>query len=103
MKIASIDEGRRFSLHEVQRSVLLEADGLTVEAWSFEAGQRLAPEASPETRSYQVLEGEALLRAGDGPAHRLGKGRVALLGAGERHALENAGGGLLVVLVTRAA
>lgn len=102
MKIQRLADARRFSGTEVQRAELWQEAGLAAELWCFEAGQRLEVDAPQGPRSYQVLEGEALLDAG-GARHRLGKGRLAGLTADEAHALENAGGGLLVVLATRAA
>lgn len=101
METVTISDARRFSLQEVQRRDLLSADGLQLELVCFEAGQR-AEEASYGGASvYQVLEGEALVRA-EGESYRLGKGKLLSVAAGQPHLLENAGGGLLVVLATRA-
>ena len=100
MNAISISDARRFSLAAVQRNVLAELPGLTLEVLGFEAGQRLESSALERPCAYQVLEGEALVRHGDAVV-RLGKGKVLPVPAGTDHALENAGGGLLVVLATR--
>lgn len=102
MKRVSIQEARRFSLEGVQRSTLVEEAGLKAELLCFEAGQRAEPQSHPGGVIYQVLEGEALVTAG-GATERLGKGRLLSLEGGAEHTVENAGGGLLVVLSTRAA
>lgn len=100
MNIVTISAARRFSLDDVQRSTLLREGDLSVEVLCFEAGQRDEEEQRDETSLYQVLEGEALLRVGD-ERHRLGKGKIASVPTGTAHVLENAGGGLLVVMATR--
>lgn len=101
MEIVTISDARRFSLDGVQRRSLIDQPDLSVELVCFEAGQ--AEEVSSPSASvvYQVLEGEALVRAA-GATQRLGKGRLLTAPAGADHALENAGGGLLVVLATQA-
>jgi quercetin dioxygenase-like cupin family protein len=66
----------------------------------FEAGQRDDEAHRDDTSVYQVLEGEALLHVGE-QRHRLGKGKLASIPADTPHVLENAGGGLLVVMATR--
>ncbi|HEX7005300.1 MAG TPA: cupin domain-containing protein [Trueperaceae bacterium] len=101
MKTASIGEARRFSLEGVEKVGLLDAGDLQVSLLCFEAGQRDEELVHHAGSVYQVLEGEALVNA-DGDRERLGKGKVLAVGAGVPHVLENAGGGLLVVLVTRA-
>ena len=101
MKTVTISDARRFSLEEVERRPLVEQGCITVELVCFEAGQRDDVGSPGGSVVYQVLEGEALVRIG-GETHRLGKGRLMTLSAGEAHALENAGGGLLVVLATQA-
>jgi len=102
VKVVSIQEARRFSLADVQRSALLEQGDLTAELLCFEAGQSAGPATHGGSVVYQVLEGEALVRAA-GTTERLGKGRLLALAGGAEHELENAGGGLLVVLAVRAA
>lgn len=99
MQTVNIANARRFSLAEVQVGRLLEEGGLTCELVCFEAGQSWQGRPGAPV-VYQVLEGEALVRVGDA-TERVGKGRIVALGEGEAHALENAGGGLLVVLAVR--
>jgi len=99
--IVTISEARHFSLEEVQRRALTNDSDLGAELLCFEAGQALKNLSNAGTTSYQVLEGEALLRAG-GERSRLGKGKLATIGADQKHAIENAGGGLLVVLAITA-
>jgi len=100
--IVTISDARRFSLDDVQRSTLLREGNLSVEVLCFEAGQRDEEEDRDDASLYQVLEGEALLTSG-GERHRLGKGKIAAVSANTAHGLENAGGGLLVVMATRGA
>lgn len=102
MQTHSIADARHFSLREVQRRTLVEHDGLVVELLCFEAGQRLEEAPDPSACVYQVLEGEALVREPNGTT-RLRKGVLGSLAAGAEHTLENAGGGLLVVMRTRPA
>ncbi len=99
MQLHPIAEARRFSLREVQSQPLVQQEGLTIELLCFEAGQRLEQPADPAGSVYQVLEGEALVREPQGTT-RLGKGVVGSLSAGAEHTIENAGGGLLVVMRT---
>lgn len=99
MDIVSIAQARSFSLQEVQRRPLVQGE-LEVELRCFEAGQQDRDETPSSARIYQVLEGELLVRLENGHS-RLGKGRVAHLPSGVKHRLENAGGGLLVVMVTQ--
>lgn len=101
MKIVTISDARRFSLETVQHRELATADGLAAELICFEAGQVAAARTLTGTTAYQVLEGEAMLKV-DGENSRLGKGRLATVPAGDEHAIENAGGGLLVVLAISA-
>lgn len=98
MRTVNISKARRFSLDSVQVGDLAGAGGMDARLVCFEAGQSW--QGGPEPVIYQVLEGEALLRAG-ASTERVGKGRLAALEAGETHAVENAGGGLLVVLAVR--
>lgn len=100
MTIVTIADARRFSLDAVQRSTLLRENELEVELLCFEAGQRDEEERRAGAAVYQVLEGEALLRLGE-ERHRLGKGKLASVPAGRDHTIENAAGGLLVVLAHR--
>ena len=102
MHTVAISEARRFSLNQVQRQPLISAADLTVELVCFEAGQKAEAASYPATCAYQVLEGEAIVRAGDDVV-RLGKGKLLKVDGGTSHALENAGGGLLVVMAARAA
>lgn len=101
MHVTAIADARRFSLTRVERRPLVDAPDLRVELVCFEAGQREDALDYAATVSYQVLEGEALVRAGE-ELVRLGKGRLLRVDPGTVHTLENAGGGLLVVLSTRA-
>lgn len=101
MKTASIGDARKFSLERIQKVSLLETEDLEVTLLCFEAGQRDEELVHHASSIYQVLEGEVLVD-GDGDRERLGKGKVLALPAGVPHVLENAGGGLLVVMVTRA-
>ena len=100
MTIVTIGDARRFSLDDVQRSTLLREPELEVELLCFEAGQRCDEDARDAGAVFQVLEGEAMLLVGS-ERHRLGKGKLASVPAETEHVLENAGGGLLVVMVTR--
>ena len=102
MQIHPIADARRFSLREVQRQELVAQDGLVIELLCFEAGQHLEGPAETAAHVYQVLEGEALVREG-GASKRLGKGVLATFGADTEYTVENAGGGLLVMMRTRRA
>jgi quercetin dioxygenase-like cupin family protein len=102
MHTIAISDARRFSLARVERRSLVDAPDLRIELVCFEAGQREEALSYPATTSYQVLEGEALVRAGE-EVVRVGKGKLLTIDAGTAHALENAGGGLLVVMSARAA
>jgi quercetin dioxygenase-like cupin family protein len=99
VQTVNISDARTFSLRDVQRRDLLKSDGLHVELLCFEAGQRDADVTREHDRVYQVLEGEVIVR-GEGPPRRLGKGTLLSVPAGTTHTLENAGGGLLVVMAT---
>jgi mannose-6-phosphate isomerase-like protein (cupin superfamily) len=101
MNTAVINDAREFSLAEVRRNPLLQTDDFAVTLLCFEAGQRDEESVHHSSSLYQVLEGEALVYQGD-DRERLGKGKVLAVPAGTPHVLENAGGGLLVVLATRA-
>lgn len=100
MKTAVISNARKFSLEGIRRNELLQTDDLQVTLLCFEAGQRDEESVHSSSSLYQVLEGEALIYAG-ADRERLGKGKVLAVPAGSPHVLENAGGGLLVVLATR--
>lgn len=100
MHIKAIAEARRFSPNQVQRNQLVDTADLHIELLCFEAGQRDQPQVGAGTLVYQVVEGEALLRHG-GQQVRLGKGRLLTVDQGTEHTMENAGGGLLVVMATR--
>jgi len=101
MQTIAISAARHFSLARVERRALVDAPDLRVELVCFEAGQREEALSYAATTTYQVLEGEALVREGDATV-RLGKGKLLRVDAGTQHALENAGGGLLVILSARA-
>jgi quercetin dioxygenase-like cupin family protein len=96
--IISISSARKFSLKEVSVQDLITGD-IQVRLICFEAGQRDEESQKDADVVYQVLEGEALVRAG-GETERLGKGKLLKIPAGTPHVLENAGGGLLVVMAT---
>ena len=101
MKKVGIQEARKFSLSSVQIQPLLEQQDLTCQLMCFEAGQGAEAETPSGSSVYQVLEGEALITSADAK-ERLGKGRLVTVQGGVEHKVENAGGGLLVVLATRA-
>lgn len=101
MNIVSIAEARRFSLDTVQSRELVSEGDLSVTLLCFEAGQRDQDHSFDSSCLYQVLEGEVLLRHGGG-SDRVGTGKLVNVPAGTQHHLENAGGGLLVVLATHA-
>lgn len=100
MKLTSINEAREFSLDRVVKAGLLDTTDLEVSLLCFEAGQRDEELVHHGSSVYQVLEGEAFVDA-DGDRERLGKGKLLAVPAGVPHVLENAGGGLLVVMATR--
>lgn len=101
MTTVTISDARQFSLSGIQRNELLATDDFRVTLLCFEAGQRDDERSHDGSCLYQVLEGEALVRRGE-DSQRLGKGRLLAVPAGTPHLLENAGGGLLVVMATRA-
>ena len=100
MKKVSIQDARKFSLDKVQVRPLIEEADLLSELLCFEAGQSADVRSFDRTVVYQVLEGEALVSADDGK-ERLGKGRLLTVSPATEHRVENAGGGLLVVLAIR--
>ena len=102
IQTASIGAARSFSLEQVTRNELFRSDDLVSFLLCFEAGQSSAETTHHGSSIYHVVEGEALLRS-DEERQRLGKGKLALVPAGVTHTLENAGGGLLVVLASRTA
>ena len=97
MQKRSISEGRKFSLKNPIRETLVQGEHVATYRLCFEGGQAYNPE--PGEASYQVLEGDALFMDHNGPA-RARKGEMVL---GAPHEIENAGGGLLVILETRLA
>jgi quercetin dioxygenase-like cupin family protein len=101
MKIVTISDARRFSLDSVQHRQLETVAGVTAELICFEAGQLEPVRTAVGASTYQVLEGEAMLRSG-GVTARLGKGKLASVPPATEHTIENAGGGLLVVLAISA-
>lgn len=102
MQTVTISDARTFSLKDVQRRPLVEGGRLSVTLLCFEAGQRDTETSAAGDLVYQVLEGELIVR-GSGAPIRVGKGTLLSVPAGTGHTLENAGGGLLVVLATAAA
>ncbi len=100
MKSITIREARRFSSQAIQKVDLLKSHDLHLRLLCFEAGQKGDEGAPPFDLVYQVLEGEALISAAGETGQRLGKGKLLLLPAGTSHSLENAGGGLLVIMAT---
>ena len=96
MRKRAISEVRRFSLKEPVREALVQGEGLTTYVLHLEAGQRRACDAGEAT--YQVLEGDAVFR-GENGAETARKGSVLV---GRPTEIENLGGGLLVILETRA-
>jgi len=101
MDTVTISDARRFSLDAIQKTELLATGDLRVSLLCFEAGQRDEEAAYGRTIIYQVLEGEVLVR-GSADSRRLGPGKLLTVAPGTTHLLENAGGGLLVVLATQA-
>ena len=101
MDTITISDARQFSLKSIQHSDLVKTDDLHVELICFEGGQKDKEISSGKTCVYQVLEGELLLKQAD-ITKRLGKGKLLTVPAGTKHTLENAGGGLLVVMATKA-
>ncbi len=99
MNIVTINDARRFSLDGVQKRDLVTVEDLRVTLLCFEAGQQDEDTTKPSSCVYQVLEGEAIVRHAGG-SDRVGKGKLTTVPAGTAHHLENAGGGLLVVLAT---
>ena len=97
MKTATIGDARAFSLDAIVKNDLIATEDLHVRLLCFEAGQTDEEATLSAGVVYQVLEGEALVR-GREDRHRLGKGRVMAVPARTPHVLENAGGGLLVVM-----
>ena len=100
MKTVAIREARRFSLETVQKTALVKTDDLSVTLLCFEAGQGDEESQFERTVVYQVREGEVLVRQGEERV-RLGQGKLLTIPAGTSHTLENAGGGLLVVMAIR--
>jgi len=100
MNIVSINDARRFSLDGIQKRDLVADGDIRVTLLCFEAGQKDEEQTLATSCVYQVLEGEAIVRHGGG-SDRVGKGKLTSVPAGTAHHLENAGGGLLVVLATR--
>ncbi len=99
MELININAARKFSLEEIQKNKLIHSDDIQVQLICFEAGQRDDEDKHGTDCIYQVLEGEALVRVGE-ESRRLGKGKLLHVPAGKPHVLENAGGGLLVVMAT---
>ncbi|MDE0100401.1 MAG: cupin domain-containing protein [Truepera sp.] len=100
LKTVIISDARRFSLQGVQREPLVETDDLSISLLCFEAGQRDEESRFEQGVVYEVREGEVLIRQG-GDRVRLGEGRLLIVPAGQAHTLENAGGGLLVIVATQ--
>jgi hypothetical protein len=92
----SLSESRKFSLKAPVREAMLEGSRVSVHGLYFEGGQSLSTE--PGEASYQVLEGDAAFTGPHG-TERARKGNILV---GEVQLIENLGGGLLVILETRA-
>jgi hypothetical protein len=75
---------------------MLEGARISLYSLYFEGGQSFTPE--PGEASYEILEGDAAFTGPEG-TERTRKGNVLL---GEVSLIENLGGGLLVILETRA-
>ncbi len=101
MDTVTISDARQFSLKTIQRQDLVKTKDLHIQLICFEAGQRDKELSHTKTCVYQVLEGELLIREAD-ISKRLGKGKLFTVQAGHKHTLENAGGGLLTVMMTQA-
>lgn len=101
MDTVSIASKRQFSLKTIKRNDLIKTSDLHIELICFESGQRDEEGRHPHSSVYQVLEGEALIKQDD-LSKRLGKGKLLSIPANTPHTLENAGGGLLVIMATRA-
>lgn len=101
MRTITISEARRFSLNKVQSTDLLRTEKLHVQLLCFEAGQKGEEVRASGEYLYQVLEGEALVYQSS-ERLRLGKGKLLNMPENTSHRLENAGGGLLVVMATHA-
>lgn len=101
MDTVTISDARQFSLKSIQHQDLVKTKDLHIQLICFEAGQRDKELNHNKTCVYQVLEGELLIREAD-VSKRLGKGKLLTVPAGHKHALENAGGGLLTVMMTQA-
>jgi quercetin dioxygenase-like cupin family protein len=101
MDTVTISDARQFSLKTIQRQDLVKTKDLHIQLVCFEAGQRDKEQSHSKTTVYQVLEGELLIREAD-ISKRLGKGKLLTVPAGHKHALENAGGGLLTVMMVQA-
>lgn len=100
MDTITISDARQFSLKTIQHSDLVKTKDLHIELICFEAGQKDKEVSHGKTCVYQVLEGELLIKQND-ISKRLGKGKLLTVPAGRNHTLENAGGGLLVVMATK--
>jgi hypothetical protein len=92
----SLSDGRKFSLKAPVREVMLEGSSMAVHGLYFEGGQQLT--LPPGEASYQILEGDAAFTGPHG-TERARKGNIVV---GEVNLIENLGGGLLVILETRA-
>jgi hypothetical protein len=92
----SLSEGRKFSLKAPVREAMLEGSRVSVHGLYFEGGQNLTTESGEA--SYQILEGDAAFTGPQG-TERARKGHIVV---GEVNLIENLGGGLLVILETRA-
>ncbi len=100
MKAVAITSRRSFSLKSVQTVPLVTEGGVALELLCFEAGQKTEEFRNNGATVYQVIEGEVIVRSGD-EREQLGSGRLLTVPAGIAHTAENAGGGLLTLLVTR--
>lgn len=100
MKAVTFTSRRSFSLDSVQTVPLVAESDLVMDLLCFEAGQKTEEFRNNGTTVYQVIEGEVIVRSGDG-REQAGAGRLLSVATGVPHTAENAGGGLLTLLVTR--
>ena len=96
MQKRSLIDARKFSLKAAVREPMLEGGRVSLHSLYFEGGQSFTPQ--PGEASYQILEGDAAFTGPEG-TERARKGHVLV---GEVDLIENLGGGLLVILETRA-
>src|SRR5690554_7909266 len=81
---------RRFSLTGVQTVPVVTEGDFRLELLCFEAGQSITNLQHTGTAVYQVIEGEAIVRSGNG-REDVGSGRLLTVNSGLEHSIENAG------------